>query len=78
MTTDLSLVSMDEIIIELDKRFDTVCLLTKKILNKDVEDLNYHYQDKIGCLGMIKLAEEGIKNDYEPRDKKGFQERGLP
>lgn len=75
--TDLSLVSMDEITAELNKRFDTVCLLTKKILNKDIVELNYHYQDKIGCLGMIKLAEEGIKNDYEPKDNKGFKERGL-
>ena len=63
---DLSLVSMDDIIAELDKRFDTVVLLTNKIVDikKSTDDINYHFKDKLGCLGLIRIADEGIKNSY--------------
>jgi len=61
---DLSLIPMDEIIAELDKRFDTVCLLTNTILCKKTADINYHFKDKIGCLGLMRIADEGLKNDY--------------
>jgi hypothetical protein len=74
MMVDLSLVSMDEILAELDKRFDTVCLMTNKMMSAEVDDIHYHFKDKIGCLGLIRIADEGIKNDYREVIDEGFRD----
>ncbi len=63
--TDLSLVPMDEITAELDKRFDTVCLITDKVMREDMSDIHYHFKDKIGCLGLMRIADKAIKEDFE-------------
>ncbi len=76
---DLSLVLMDDILKELDKRFDTVLVLTNKFIGKnqqgdDVDDLHWHYKDKIGCLGLMRIADEGIKNSYNANVTDGFKD----
>ncbi len=71
---DLSLVPIEEIFAELDKRFDTVCVLTGRQITNDVDDLGWHYKNKIGCLGLMRLADSGILDSYIA---KGKEEKNL-
>ncbi len=74
---DLSLVSIDEIFTEINKRFDIVLVLTQKYLGKNakgeaIENINYHVKNKVGCLGLMRIADEGLKNSYKTAQTDGF------
>jgi hypothetical protein len=68
--TDLSLVPMDDMVDEITKRFDTVVILTRKQLEKNKDDINYHFRDKVGCIGLMTIAIKQISDDYL-RDETG-------
>ena len=69
---DLSLVPMDDMVEEIKKRFDTLIILTRKQINEDNDDIHYHFKDKIGGLGLMRIADEGIKNDYREKETGTF------
>lgn len=56
---DLTLVAMDDMVEEMKKRFDTLVIITRKQLDKDNDDVCYHFKDKLGCLGLMRVADEG-------------------
>lgn len=69
---DLSLVSMDDLIAEIDKRADTVVILTHKDTSAgDVHD--WHLKgNRITCLGLCDLTAESIRRGYEADETGGF------
>lgn len=71
---DLSLVPMQDIIAEIDRRFDTVCLLVNRNVSEDENSSNYHFKDKIGCLGLIQLADGTLKDSYKKITTDGFED----
>jgi len=70
---DLTLVSMDEMVDEIKKRFDTLCILTRRQVDKDNDDLCYHFKDKVGCLGLMDIAKNNIAMDYRRKETGTFE-----
>jgi hypothetical protein len=65
---DLSLIPMDDMVEEMKKRFDTIVILTRRQLDKDNDDMFHHFKDKIGCLGLMKIAENHLVSGYKSED----------
>lgn len=65
MKADLTLVSMEEMTEEIEKRFDTVVLLTRRQITDDDDNIVCHFKDKTGSLGLMKIAESGILNNFK-------------
>lgn len=69
---DLSLVAMDDMVKEIKKRFDTLAVLTCRQVDKENDDLRYHFKDKIGCLGLMEIAKKQICAGYERNETGSF------
>lgn len=71
-TINLSLVAMDDMVEEMKKRFDTLVIITRRQTDKDTDDIRYHFKDKVGILGLMRIADEGIKNSYRDAETGTF------
>ena len=74
MPDNLDLVSMDEMVEEIKKRFDTLVILTRRQVDKDNDDIHYNFKDKLGCLGLMKIAEKQIVDGYAKKETGTFNE----
>jgi hypothetical protein len=72
--TDLSLVSMDDMVAEIKSRFDIVVIITCKHRDRESDLVNYNFQDKIGCLGLVRIADKYLKEQYTDKNTGTFNE----
>lgn len=70
--SDLALISMDDLVTEIKKRYDTVVILVRKQITEDKDDIRYHFKDKLGVLGLMRVADEGIKNSFRADETDTF------
>lgn len=72
---DLALISSDDLLKELDKRFDTVVFLTERIIDSDNSDIWFHSNgSEMAVIGLCELKSTELKNkkDVKRHDKFGF------
>ena len=71
---DLSLVQADELIEELDKRFDTCIFLSHKFTQgKDAFDWHLH-GNKMTCIGLLELGKDRVKENFGMSETGGLEE----
>ena len=71
---DLSLVSMDDMVEEIKKRFDTIVILTRRQVDENTDDIHSHFKDKIGCIGLMRIGDENLRISYQEKDIGTFNE----
>ena len=70
---DLSLVPTNDLIAELDKRFDALVVLSSRRVTKEDDITDYHINGcKPECIGLITIAQKGLINDYCSEETEGF------
>lgn len=61
---DLSLVSVEEIMKELWKRYDTLVFMGRRNLGNENDEIDYKFKDQVGCLGLLRIADTKLKEGY--------------
>lgn len=61
---DLSLVPLNEMLDEVRRRFDTVVFLGRRDIDGDNDEIIHSFKDKIGCLGLMRIADQKLKEGY--------------
>lgn len=71
--TDLSLISFDDLLAELYKRYDACVVITRRLLSKDDEDVACHYHGgKATAIGLCETLKRGLLDDLcEPGEEEG-------
>jgi len=61
---DLSLVSLDDILAELYKRYDACVVITHRLLTQQEEDVACHYHGgKATAIGLCETLKRGLLDD---------------
>lgn len=61
---DLTLVSFEDILAELYKRYDACVVITRRLLSKDKEDVACHYHGgKVTAIGMCETLKNSLLDD---------------
>lgn len=69
---DLSLVPADELVKELDKRFESCAFLSHKY-HKDGDAFDWHFHgNRMTICGLLDLAKSKIKEDFLTDETGGF------
>ncbi len=63
---DLTLTSVDDMIQEIQRRHDSILVVTNKILDKDEDETIVVYNGgRASCIGLAVYAKEFILNDID-------------
>lgn len=67
---DLSLVSTDELIVELEKRHEALLVVQLKEIRKGTTDVTYSfYGGIVTSIGLAECAKHALMKIQEPKDK---------
>lgn len=71
---DLSLVPIDDLIAEIDKRVESCAILTHKVsMGKDAYDWHV-FGNRITVIGLLNIAIDHIKDDFNVSETGKFTE----